>query len=85
VYANFCADHQPNGQAPVSSTAKAIQAPFQVRLADGLMAPFPEPRVLATHEIPLIVQQFKHAAKNAIAAGEYNYSLPPFNSFPSLC
>lgn len=61
--------HQPNGQAPVSSTAKAIQPPFLARLANGEMAPFSEPRVLATHEIPAIVQQFKHAAKNAISAG----------------
>lgn len=61
--------HQPNGQAPVSSTSRAIQAPFQVRLADGVMAPFPEPRLLATKEIPPIVQQFRLAARNAIAAG----------------
>lgn len=33
------------------------------------MVPFSEPRALATHEIPPILQQFKQAAKNAIAAG----------------
>ncbi|XP_024357193.1 12-oxophytodienoate reductase 7 isoform X3 [Physcomitrium patens] len=61
--------HQPNWQKPLSSTGKAIQPPFLVRLSEGEMARFSDPRALAAHEIPLIVQQFQHAAKNGIAAG----------------
>ncbi|MQL99929.1 hypothetical protein Taro_032657 [Colocasia esculenta] len=58
---------QPNGQAPISCTDKPL-AP-QVR-ANGLdIAEFSIPRHLTTEEIPLIVDDFRVAAKNAIEAG----------------
>nr|XP_010930420.1 putative 12-oxophytodienoate reductase 11 isoform X4 [Elaeis guineensis] len=59
-------DFQPNGQAPISCTDKPL-AP-QVR-TNGDIARFARPRQLATEEIPLIVNDFRIAAKNAIEAG----------------
>ncbi|KAF8714827.1 hypothetical protein HU200_027359 [Digitaria exilis] len=58
---------QPNGQAPISSTDKSVKP--QVR-ANGIdIATFSTPRRLETHEIPLVINDFKIAAKNAIEAG----------------
>nr|XP_010930414.1 12-oxophytodienoate reductase 1 [Elaeis guineensis] len=53
---------QPNGQAPISSTDKPItpQTPED---------DFSPPRRLSTDEIPLIVNDFRVAARNAIEAG----------------
>lgn len=65
------AGHQPNGAAPLSPTSKGIQKPYMVRVREDQFAEFPEPRALATHEIPPIVEQFKVAAKNAMAAGNW--------------
>ena len=63
------ADHQPNGQAPVSSTSNRVPLPFQARLEEGRLEAFSQPRALLTHEIPAIVNEFQQAALNAIAAG----------------
>jgi N-ethylmaleimide reductase len=61
--------NQPNGQLPVSSSAN-------MDITTGQLIPTPEgrkthvaPRALETDEIPLIVQDYKVAAKNALAAG----------------
>ncbi|KAL6605962.1 hypothetical protein ACP70R_041615 [Stipagrostis hirtigluma subsp. patula] len=56
-------DFQPNGQAPISSTDRQI-TPDAV---SGLVSS--KPRRLATEEIAGIVDDFRHAARNAIEAG----------------
>ncbi|KAI3499209.1 hypothetical protein L1887_35002 [Cichorium endivia] len=51
---------QPNGQAPISSSEKEL----------GIdAAQFSPPRKLSTEEIPLVVNDFRVAARNAIEAG----------------
>lgn len=70
IAAMHLAGHQPDGAAPLSPSSKAIEKPFMARTPQGF-ADFPSPRVLATHEIPHIVEQFRIAAKNAITAGNY--------------
>ncbi|XP_076883468.1 putative 12-oxophytodienoate reductase 11 [Bidens hawaiensis] len=55
---------QPNGQAPVSSTNKGLTN--QAR-ADGIEVT--PPRKLTIQEIPLVVDDFRVAARNAIEAG----------------
>ncbi|KAI3765582.1 hypothetical protein L2E82_15620 [Cichorium intybus] len=51
---------QPNGQAPISSSEKEL----------GIdVAQFSPPRKLSTEEIPLVVNDFRVAARNAIEAG----------------
>lgn len=57
---------QPGGQAPVSSTARVAKS--KTFTADGFVDCSP-PRALATHELPLIVEQYRRAARHAIAAG----------------
>ncbi|PON33915.1 NADH:flavin oxidoreductase/NADH oxidase [Parasponia andersonii] len=58
---------QPNGEAPVSSTDKTLTP---VLLENGFdIMEFSPPRRLRTEEIPLIVNDFRIAAKNAIEAG----------------
>ncbi|XP_073004065.1 putative 12-oxophytodienoate reductase 11 [Typha latifolia] len=53
---------QPNGQAPISCTDKPLTP--QVAVAE-----FSPPRRLETEEIPLVVNDFRLAARNAIEAG----------------
>ncbi|MQL99928.1 hypothetical protein Taro_032655 [Colocasia esculenta] len=67
----FCcwvsAGFQPNGQAPISSTDKLLTPQLG---ADGIdVDEFSVPRRLSMEEIPSIVDDFRVAAKNAIAAG----------------
>ncbi|KAJ1271154.1 hypothetical protein BS78_06G107100 [Paspalum vaginatum] len=58
---------QPNGQAPISSTDKPLKP--QVR-GNGVDVPkFTPPRRLETDEIPLVINDFRVAARNAIEAG----------------
>ncbi|KAH9537221.1 hypothetical protein CY35_16G040800 [Sphagnum magellanicum] len=64
---HFC--YQPDGAAPVSPTRNAIKRPFLAKLPNGQVDNYSEPRALATQEIPVIVQQFRRAARNAIIAG----------------
>ncbi|WVZ85786.1 hypothetical protein U9M48_032660 [Paspalum notatum var. saurae] len=64
-----CSDaaFQPNGQAPISSTDKPLKP--RVR-ANGVDVPkFTPPRRLETDEIPLVINDFRVAARNAIEAG----------------
>eukprot|EP00250_Pteridium_aquilinum_P020521 c24846_g3_i1 orf=8-1246(+) len=60
--------YQPGGQPPISSTNKKVNGkgylPSGTELGD-----YSEPRALETEEIPLVVNDFRLAAKNAIAAG----------------
>ncbi|XP_072078188.1 putative 12-oxophytodienoate reductase-like protein 1 isoform X1 [Arachis hypogaea] len=53
--------YQPNGEAPISCTDKAIQK-------EGFSR-YPPPRRLRTDEIPHIVNHFVVAARNAMEAG----------------
>jgi 12-oxophytodienoic acid reductase len=57
---------QPNGHAPVSSSDKPV--PPQVNM-DGRVDEFSPPRRLATEEIPGVVDDFRKASRNAVAAG----------------
>ncbi|WVZ85798.1 hypothetical protein U9M48_032670 [Paspalum notatum var. saurae] len=61
------AGFQPNGQAPISSTDKRIKS--QVRSNGTSTEDFSTPRRLEIHEIPLVINDFKVAARNAIEAG----------------
>jgi N-ethylmaleimide reductase len=56
----------PDGQAPVSSTARA--AGTKTYIAGGF-APCSPPRALATEEMAGVVADYRQAASNAIAAG----------------
>ncbi|XP_020520336.1 putative 12-oxophytodienoate reductase 11 [Amborella trichopoda] len=60
-------DYQPNGQAPISSSNKALTPQLKSNELD--VAEFSPPRPLATDEIPIIVNDFRLAARNAIEAG----------------
>jgi N-ethylmaleimide reductase len=57
---------QPNGQAPVSSTARRAETKTFTR--DGFV-PVSSPRALATGEIPAIVASYRKAALRAMEAG----------------
>ena len=57
---------QPEGAAPVSSTARAAQG--KTFTAEGFV-PVSAPRALATAELPGIVAGFVHAARCAMEAG----------------
>ena len=57
---------QPNGQAPVSSTAR--RAETKTFLRDGFV-PVSAPRALATAEIPGVVASYSAAARRALDAG----------------
>ncbi len=59
-------DLQPNGAAPVS--ASALRAQTKTFVNNGF-ADVSEPRALDTDELPGIVNDFRQAAANAIAAG----------------
>ena len=63
-------DLQPNGQAPVAPSA--LQAKTKTVLIRDGVPTFEQtsmPRALALSELPSIVADYHHAAKNAIAAG----------------
>ena len=57
---------QPNGELPVAPSAIAPQG--DAMTYEG-MKPFVTPRALETAEIPGIIEQYRQAAKNALAAG----------------
>lgn len=61
--------YQPNGVAPISSTSKPISKKWRILMPDGTHAQYPNPRPLATHEIPEVVEDYRLAAINAIEAG----------------
>ncbi len=57
---------QPNGRAPVSSTARRAETKTFTR--DGFV-PVSSPRALATDEIPAVVASYRDAALRAMEAG----------------
>jgi N-ethylmaleimide reductase len=56
----------PNGQAPVSSTARAANA--KTFIANGFES-VSAPRALRLDEIPRVIADYRHAARRAIEAG----------------
>ncbi|OWZ18167.1 12-oxophytodienoate reductase [Phytophthora megakarya] len=59
---------QLNGELPVSSSSNVDMGDTTIYTREGPKQQVP-PRALETHEIPLIVQDYKKAAENALAAG----------------
>jgi N-ethylmaleimide reductase len=57
---------QPNGQAPVSSTARAAVGKTFIQ---GGFADTSQPRALRLDELPGVIAAYRQAARNAIAAG----------------
>lgn len=57
---------QPNGELPVAPSAIAAEGMASTYTGEQ---PFVTPRALETEEIPGIVDQYRHGAKNALAAG----------------
>src|SRR5262245_50164982 len=60
---------QPSGALPVAPSAVAIAEEFKAMTADGKVVPYETPRALETDEIPRIVEAYRQAARNALAAG----------------
>jgi N-ethylmaleimide reductase len=60
---------QPDGALPIAPSAVAIADDLKTVTADGKVVPYETPRALETDEIPQIVEAYKQAARNALAAG----------------
>jgi len=60
---------QPGGALPVAPSAVAIPSEFKASTAEGKLVDYETPRALETSEIPGVVDAFRRAAKNALAAG----------------
>jgi N-ethylmaleimide reductase len=60
---------QPGGALPVAPSAIAISPEWKTGTADGKATTYEMPRALETSEIPGIIDAFRQAAKNALAAG----------------
>lgn len=77
---------QPNGQAPVSSSAQKIVNPkFQAFIykedgSEGRVDPS-EPRALETDEVARVTSDFRHAARKAWAAGFDGVELHAANNY----
>jgi N-ethylmaleimide reductase len=59
---------QPGGALPVAPSAVPI-ADLKTGTADGKAVPYETPRALETSEIPGVVEAYRQAARNALAAG----------------
>jgi 12-oxophytodienoic acid reductase len=62
------AGYQPEGKPPISCTDKPIRKDIGNSSA-AAADKYPPPRRLSTNEIPMLVNDFKVAAKNALEAG----------------
>jgi N-ethylmaleimide reductase len=60
---------QPGGALPVAPSAVPISAELKTLTADWKFSNYEPPRALETSEIPGIIDSFRQAAKNALAAG----------------
>jgi N-ethylmaleimide reductase len=69
---------QPNGDLPVAPSA--IKAEGNTYTVDGFV-PVSTPRALDTAEIPAIIQQYVHAARNAQLAGFDGVEVHSANSY----
>jgi N-ethylmaleimide reductase len=74
---------QPGGGAPVSCVAKASNARITVIHPDGTRERVPAtlPRALRTDEMPRVVEDYAHAARNAKAAGFDGVEIHAANSY----
>jgi N-ethylmaleimide reductase len=61
--------YQPGGALPVAPSAVAISADYKTMTADGKAAAYETPRALETSEVAGVVEAFRQAARNAMAAG----------------
>jgi len=61
--------YQPGGALPVAPSAVAISADYKTMTADGKVAAYEPPRALETSEVAGVVEAFRQAARNAMAAG----------------
>ena len=63
-------DLQPDGKAPVAPSAVSAQSKtYLIKDGVGSFVPTSAPRALDAAELPGIVRDYAHAARNAIAAG----------------
>jgi N-ethylmaleimide reductase len=60
---------QPGGVLPVGPSAVAISQELKTSTAEGNVTTYETPRALETGEIPGIIDAFRQAARNALAAG----------------
>jgi N-ethylmaleimide reductase len=60
---------QPGGALPIAPSAVAIADDLKTSTADGKVVSYETPRALETDEIPEIVEAYRQAARNALAAG----------------
>ena len=60
---------QPGGILPVAPSAVPIGDDLKTMTADGKVVAYETPRALETSEIPGIVDAYRQAARNALAAG----------------
>src|SRR5262249_8280075 len=60
---------QPGGALPVAPSAVPIPPDLNASTADGKVTAYDTPGALAPDEIPGIVEAYKQAARNALAAG----------------
>jgi N-ethylmaleimide reductase len=60
---------QPGGALPVAPSAIAISQELKTGTADGKAVNYETPRALETAEIAGVIDAFRQAAKNALAAG----------------
>jgi len=72
------ASRLPGGQAPVAPSA--VAAAGEIQTESGLQ-PFSTPRALETDEIPGIVEDFRNAARRALAAGFDGVEIHGANGF----
>jgi N-ethylmaleimide reductase len=61
--------YQPGGALPVAPSAVAISADYKTMTAEGKVAAYETPRALETNEVAGVVEAFRQAARNAMAAG----------------
>jgi N-ethylmaleimide reductase len=60
---------QPGGALPVAPSAVPISAEYKTLTADRKVSTYETPRALETSEVTGVVDSFRQAAKNALAAG----------------
>jgi N-ethylmaleimide reductase len=71
-------DNTPHGRRPVAPSSVAPATPMFT--ASG-MQPIPEPRELSTAEVEGVVEEFRHAARTAIAAGADGVEIHSANGY----
>src|SRR6202041_236136 len=71
--------YNPDGSLPVAPSA--IAPPGRAYTPAFEQLPYETPRALETSELPAIVADFRHAARNARAAGIHAFEIPIPNGF----